>query len=200
MSLHMLGPGKNSPDIVNAVVEIPYGSRVKYEIDHVTSLVKVDRVLYSSVIYPANYGFIPQTLGDDHVPLDVLVDDRVAPDARVLRKPSARGDPHRGVDFRINGESGVGHEDAVYLSRVAASSLLDRGQMIAPPHPKETILATNDEPDRPVMAHALRVTNLDHERPRRQVDHRRNLLHSSSLTFFMAVMIARRQTSDKFRS
>jgi len=47
MSLHMIGPGKQSPEIVNAVVEIPYGSRIKYEIDHVTSLVKVDRVLYS---------------------------------------------------------------------------------------------------------------------------------------------------------
>ncbi len=73
MSLHMIGPGKNSPEIVNAVVEIPYGSRVKYEIDHVTSLVKVDRVLYSPIHYPAEYGFIPHTLAPDGDPCDILV-------------------------------------------------------------------------------------------------------------------------------
>ena len=60
-------------DFFPAVVEIPKGSKVKYEMDKTTGLVRVDRVLYSSVIYPANYGFIPQTLGDDHDPLDVLV-------------------------------------------------------------------------------------------------------------------------------
>ena len=73
MSLHMIGPGKNSPHVVNAVVEIPYGSRVKYEIDHVTSLVKVDRVLYSPIHYPAEYGFIPHTLAPDGDPCDILV-------------------------------------------------------------------------------------------------------------------------------
>ena len=73
MSLHMIGPGKRSPDIVNAVVEIPYGSRIKYEIDHVTSLVKVDRVLYSPIHYPAEYGFIPRTLAPDGDPCDILV-------------------------------------------------------------------------------------------------------------------------------
>jgi inorganic pyrophosphatase len=73
MSLHMIGPGKKAPEIVNAVVEIPYGSRVKYEIDHVTSLVKVDRVLYSPIHYPAEYGFIPHTLAPDGDPCDILV-------------------------------------------------------------------------------------------------------------------------------
>ena len=73
MSLHMIGPGKNSPEVVNAVVEIPYGSRIKYEIDHVTSLVKVDRVLYSPIHYPAEYGFIPHTLAPDGDPCDILV-------------------------------------------------------------------------------------------------------------------------------
>jgi len=58
---------------VNAVIEIPKGSKVKYELDKETGLCKVDRVLYSSVVYPHNYGFIPQTLGDDHDPLDILV-------------------------------------------------------------------------------------------------------------------------------
>lgn len=73
MSLHMIGPGKKAPDLVNAVVEIPFGSRIKYEIDHVTNLVKVDRVLYSPIHYPAEYGYIPHTLADDGDPLDILV-------------------------------------------------------------------------------------------------------------------------------
>lgn len=73
MSLHMIGPGIKAPEIVNAVVEIPFGSRIKYEIDHVTNLVKVDRVLYSPIHYPAEYGYIPHTLADDGDPLDILV-------------------------------------------------------------------------------------------------------------------------------
>lgn len=57
----------------NVVIEIPKGSKVKYELDKVTGLIKVDRVLYSSVHYPANYGFIPRSYCDDGDPLDVLV-------------------------------------------------------------------------------------------------------------------------------
>lgn len=49
------------------------GMRTKYEVDKDTGLLKLDRVLYSSVIYPANYGFIPQSLGDDHDPLDIMI-------------------------------------------------------------------------------------------------------------------------------
>jgi len=56
-----------------AVIEIPRGSKVKYELDKETGLLRVDRILYSSVIYPANYGFIPRTYCDDGDPLDVLV-------------------------------------------------------------------------------------------------------------------------------
>ncbi len=59
--------------IFNAVVEIPKGSKVKYELDKTTGLLRVDRILYSSVVYPANYGFIPRTYCDDGDPLDVLV-------------------------------------------------------------------------------------------------------------------------------
>jgi inorganic pyrophosphatase len=73
MSLHMIGPGKGAPELVNAVVEIPFGSRIKYEIDHITNIVKVDRVLYSPIHYPAEYGYIPHTLADDGDPLDILV-------------------------------------------------------------------------------------------------------------------------------
>ena len=70
---HDVEIGNEAPTEFPAVIEIPKGSKVKYELDKETGLLRVDRVLYSSVIYPANYGFIPQTLGDDHDPLDVLV-------------------------------------------------------------------------------------------------------------------------------
>ncbi|MBC7976006.1 MAG: inorganic diphosphatase [Myxococcales bacterium] len=58
---------------VPAVIEIPRGSRLKYEVDKPTGLLRLDRVLYSAVHYPANYGFIPRTHGDDGDPLDILV-------------------------------------------------------------------------------------------------------------------------------
>jgi inorganic pyrophosphatase len=70
---HDVHIGQKAPEEFQAVIEIPKGSKVKYELDKETGLLRVDRVLYSSVIYPASYGFIPQTLGDDHDPLDVLV-------------------------------------------------------------------------------------------------------------------------------
>ena len=57
----------------NAVIEIPKGCKVKYELDKPSGLLRVDRVLYSSVIYPANYGFLPRSYCDDNDPLDVLV-------------------------------------------------------------------------------------------------------------------------------
>lgn len=70
---HSVPTGSDAPHIVNAIIEIPRGSRAKYELDKGSGLLKLDRVLYSSVHYPANYGFIPRTLGDDHDPLDILV-------------------------------------------------------------------------------------------------------------------------------
>jgi inorganic pyrophosphatase len=70
---HDVTPGANLPTVFTAVVEIPMGSSVKYELDKETGLLRVDRVLYSAVYYPANYGFIPQTLAEDDDPLDVLV-------------------------------------------------------------------------------------------------------------------------------
>jgi len=65
--------GDKSPAIVNGLIEISQGSRAKYEIDKTTGLLKLDRVIYSSFHYPVNYGFIPQTLGLDNDPLDILV-------------------------------------------------------------------------------------------------------------------------------
>ncbi|GGB27412.1 MULTISPECIES: inorganic diphosphatase [Mucilaginibacter] len=70
---HQVSPGDNIPEIVNAIIEIPKGSKAKYEIDKESGLLKLDRVLFSSVMYPANYGFIPQTYCDDKDPLDILV-------------------------------------------------------------------------------------------------------------------------------
>jgi inorganic pyrophosphatase len=70
---HGAGFGDKAPETVNAMIEIPQGSRTKYEIDKATGLLKLDRVIYSSFHYPVNYGFIPQTLGHDHDPLDILV-------------------------------------------------------------------------------------------------------------------------------
>ncbi|MBN8834815.1 MAG: inorganic pyrophosphatase [Niastella sp. SCN 39-18] len=65
--------GDHQPQVVNALIEIPQGSNCKYEIDKVTGLLRLDRVIYSSFHYPINYGFIPQTLGEDKDPLDILV-------------------------------------------------------------------------------------------------------------------------------
>ena len=70
---HDITPGEHLPSEFNAVIEIPFGSSVKYELDKQSGLIKLDRVLYSAVYYPANYGFIPQTLAEDDDPLDVLV-------------------------------------------------------------------------------------------------------------------------------
>jgi inorganic pyrophosphatase len=70
---HDISPGENLPREFYSVIEIPFGSSVKYELDKQSGLIKLDRVLYSAVYYPANYGFIPQTLAEDDDPLDVLV-------------------------------------------------------------------------------------------------------------------------------
>ncbi|KAG2569956.1 soluble inorganic pyrophosphatase isoform X5 [Panicum virgatum] len=70
---HDLEIGPGAPAVFNVVVEITKGSKVKYELDKKTGLIKVDRVLYSSVVYPHNYGFIPRTLCEDNDPMDVLV-------------------------------------------------------------------------------------------------------------------------------
>ena len=70
---HGAGFGDRAPEQVNAMIEISQGSRTKYEIDKTTGLLKLDRVIYSSFHYPVNYGFIPQTLGHDNDPLDILV-------------------------------------------------------------------------------------------------------------------------------
>jgi inorganic pyrophosphatase len=70
---HNVHYGEDAPEIVTAVIEIPQNSKGKFELDKNSGLLKLDRVLFSSVHYPANYGFIPQTYCEDKDPLDILV-------------------------------------------------------------------------------------------------------------------------------
>ncbi len=73
MNLFLLPPGPHPPQVVHAIVEIPQGGRNKYEYDPRLGLFRLDRVLYSSVHYPAAYGFIPGTQAADGDPVDILV-------------------------------------------------------------------------------------------------------------------------------
>ena len=70
---HTVEVGENAPNVVNGIIEIPKNSRAKYEMDKASGLLKLDRVLYSSMFYPANYGFIPQSYCGDKDPLDILI-------------------------------------------------------------------------------------------------------------------------------
>src|SRR4028119_1173789 len=89
---HDVTPGEDIPQEYDAVIEIPFGSSVKYELDKNSGLIKLDRVLFSAVFYPANYGFVPQTLAEDDDPLDVLVfcQETVVP-LTPIRAGAARG-------------------------------------------------------------------------------------------------------------
>ena len=69
----LVPPGPNPPAAINVIVEIPKGRRSKFEVDKATGLIRLDRYLYSSAMYPGDYGYIPQTLAEDGDPLDVLV-------------------------------------------------------------------------------------------------------------------------------
>ena len=70
---HDINPRHSTPETLDCIIEMSRGRRLKYELDKKTGLLRLDRVLYSAVFYPANYGFIPQTYCDDHDPLDILV-------------------------------------------------------------------------------------------------------------------------------
>lgn len=71
--LHDISSGKNSPEVINVIVEINKGSKNKYEIDKETGLIALDRVMHTSQDYPFDYGFIPQTYWGDNDPLDVVL-------------------------------------------------------------------------------------------------------------------------------
>jgi inorganic pyrophosphatase len=86
---HDVSIGNEAPKQFPVIIEVPKGSKVKYELDKDSGLIKVDRILFSSVHYPANYGFIPQTYCDDHDPLDVLVlgQESIAPLSIMFARP-----------------------------------------------------------------------------------------------------------------
>ena len=116
-----LPPGRHPPEEVTALIEIPSGSRNKYELDKNSGLLRLDRVLYSAVHYPGDYGFIPRTLHEDGDPCDILVLlneptfpgcqidarpigvlrmlDRGEPDDKILAVPT--NDPYYGEYFDI---------------------------------------------------------------------------------------------------
>ncbi|MGB8644274.1 MAG: inorganic diphosphatase [Anaerolineae bacterium] len=131
--------GPDAPNIVNVVVEIPKGSRNKYEYDKASGAILLDRVLYSSIHYPGDYGFIPQTYYDDGDPLDILVmineptfsgciiqarpiglfrmKDKGEPDDKILAVPAKDpifGDYHEIADIPQHFLSEVAHFFAVY--------------------------------------------------------------------------------------
>lgn len=72
MDITKIGYGE-TPDKIKAIIEVPLNSNIKYEVDKDSGAVEVDRVLYSSMHYPANYGFVPNTLSDDGDPADILI-------------------------------------------------------------------------------------------------------------------------------
>jgi inorganic pyrophosphatase len=90
MDIMKISSGKNLPDEVNVIIEIPIGGEpIKYELDKESGAMFVDRFLHTSMVYPANYGFIPHTLSDDGDPCDVLVVGRrpIIPGAVIACRP-----------------------------------------------------------------------------------------------------------------
>jgi inorganic pyrophosphatase len=90
MRLDAISIGKNPPDEVNVIVEVPVGGEpIKYEMDKASGTLVVDRFLYTSMRYPGNYGFIPHTLSDDGDPCDVLIANQrgIVPGAVVAVRP-----------------------------------------------------------------------------------------------------------------
>ena len=90
MDYSRLSPGKNAPEEINVLIEVPLRSDpIKYEFDKDTGCIFVDRYLYTTMFYPCNYGFVPQTLADDGDPIDVMVVGRmpVIPGAILRARP-----------------------------------------------------------------------------------------------------------------
>jgi inorganic pyrophosphatase len=88
---HDVNIGKDAPEYVMGVIEIPKGSKGKYELDKKTGMLLLDRVLFSAVHYPANYGFIPQTFCEDHDPLDILIISQIDIPSMTLVKAKVIG-------------------------------------------------------------------------------------------------------------
>src|SRR3989344_9089629 len=105
MNYKSLPIGEKYPEKVNSVIEIPRGGRNKYELDEELGMLKLDRVLQSPMFYPADYGFIPQTLAGDGDPLDILIltDSPVFPGCMVEARPIGllKTEDEKGQDEKI---------------------------------------------------------------------------------------------------
>jgi len=127
----------NNPDTAhesfNVVIEIPRGSKVKYELDKPTGLLRVDRVLYSAVVYPCNYGFIPRSYCDDGDPLDVLVLGHEPVQPLAILEARAIG-----VFHMLDEGKGDDKIIAVHVNDPAVASYTDIGQL--PPHTMREII------------------------------------------------------------
>ena len=118
MDLKHISAGRALPDDIHVVIEIPQGSSIKYEVDKASGAVFVDRFLFTSMHYPLNYGFIPNTLSDDGDPTDVLVlaPQAVAPGVVMRARPVAvlLMEDESGVDAKIvavpHGKLAAGYE------------------------------------------------------------------------------------------
>lgn len=97
---HSISPGPRPPFVVTAFIECPMRSKIKYELDKMSGFLKVDRILHSSIHYPSNYGFIPQTYCEDRDPLDIIVigQEPVMPGCLMTAKPIG------GIPMRDQGE------------------------------------------------------------------------------------------------
>ncbi len=105
MDIKKLSAGKNPPEEVNVLIEIPQGSAIKYELDKETGLITVDRFNYTGMVYPFNYGFVPQTKAEDNDPVDVLVisSQAVAPGTVIPCRPVGmlEMEDEAGIDTKI---------------------------------------------------------------------------------------------------
>lgn len=121
---HDISPERITPEDFICVIEIPKGSKKKYELDKETGYIILDRILYTSTHYPANYGFIPRTYGDDNDPLDVLLlcSERLEPMTLVRAYPI-------GVIKMIDNDRGDEKIIAIPLSDPTYNGYKDIGQL-----------------------------------------------------------------------
>jgi len=105
MDIKKLSAGKNPPEEINVLIEIPQGSAIKYELDKETGIITVDRFNYTGMVYPFNYGFVPQTHAEDNDPVDVLVisSQAVAPGTAIPCRPIGmlEMEDEAGIDTKI---------------------------------------------------------------------------------------------------
>lgn len=105
MSFKDVSLGKNFPEEINVIIEIPLGSDVKYEIEKDLDLIKVDRFLYSSMAFPFNYGFLPRTLAEDGDPVDIVLLSEKSIFPGILVSAKIIGilemEDEKGIDYKV---------------------------------------------------------------------------------------------------